>query len=239
MHVPPDAFQWPPLTQGILIRRYKRFLVDVLLDNGDTVVAHCPNSGSMRGLIIKGIPVFLSRPMKPGRKTAFTLEMIQLPQTLVGVHTQRPNDLVKRAILHNRIPELHGYVHLEMEKRYGANSRIDILLHNGHRSLCFVEIKNCTLVENGVAYFPDAVTQRGKKHLMELQNQVRLGNRAVMFYLVHRMDAHAFRPADTIDPLYGQTLRQAIHHGVEILVWDVDINDRFVRLRRPLPSFLF
>jgi len=233
--IPPDAATWPSLVQGTLIRRYKRFLVDVKLENGETAVAHCPNSGSMMGLIEEGNPVYLSRPEKPGRKTAYTLEIIQLPSTLVGVNTQLPNRLIKRAIQHGRIPELAGYQSLQAEKRYGTNSRIDILLADNEKPPCFVEVKNCTLVEDGTALFPDAVTTRGLKHLKELQAEVDRGNRAVMFYLVQRMDAEVFSPADAIDPVYGRELRNAVKNGVEILAWDVTINPAYVRLRRPLP----
>jgi len=233
--IPSDALPWPPLIRGTLIHRYKRFLVDVIMENGETVVAHCPNSGSMKGLIDKGNTVFLSNTEKVGRKTAYTLEMIQLPSTLVGVNTQLPNHLIRRAIQHNRIPELTGYDHLRSERRYGQNSRIDILLTDDKKPPCFIEIKNCTLVENKLAFFPDAVTTRGLKHLKELQEETAKGSRAVMFYLIQRMDAETFSPADAIDPAYGRELRNAVKNGVEILAWDVTLNPLYNQLRRPLP----
>ena len=236
--VPPDALAWPTLTRGKLIRRYKRFLVDAELETGQTITAHCPNSGSMKGLIEEGTPVFLSRSDKTGRKTAYTLEMIQLPATLVGVNTQRPNPLVARAIRFGRIPELAGYETLETEKRYGRNSRIDILLTSGDSPPCFIEVKNCTLVEEGIARFPDAVTSRGLKHLVELQSEIQKGHRAVMFYLVNRMDARGFSPADEIDPAYGKELRKAVKMGVEVMAWDVSIDPEKVSLRHPLPCLL-
>ncbi len=236
--IPPDALPWPPLVRGRLIRRYKRFLVDVTLGPGETVTAHCPNSGSMKGLINPGAPVYLSHHENPKRKTSYTLEMIQLPSTLVGVNTLRPNALVARAIEAGKIPELSRYGHLERERRYGENSRIDICLRDASHSPCFIEVKNCTLVEDGIAYFPDAVTARGLKHLKDLQAEVRKGHRAVIFTLIHRMDAHAFQPADAIDPAYGRELRRAAKNGVEIMAWDVEINPRYVRLRRPLPCRL-
>jgi len=180
---PPDAIPWPPLAKGKLIRRYKRFLVDVKLENGKTVTAHCPNSGSMKGLISEGNPVFLSHADGHGRKTAYTLEMIQLPSSLVGVNTQRPNHLVTRAISHGRIPGLTGYGRLQTEIRYGKNSRIDILLTDEGKPPCFIEVKNCTLVEEGIACFPDAVTSRGLKHLKELQKEVQQGHRSVIHVL--------------------------------------------------------
>ncbi len=189
----------------------------------------------MMGLIEKDVPVFLSRAEKPGRKTAYTLEMIRLPGTLVGVNTQRPNHLIARAIRYGRIPELRGYRNLTMEQRYGQNSRIDILLSDGEKPPCFIEVKNCTLVEEGIARFPDAVTSRGLKHLIELQTEAQKGHRAVMFYLVHRMDARAFAPADAIDPKYGKELRRAVTNGVEVMAWDVVITPKVVCLGRPLP----
>jgi len=233
--IPPDALPWPPLIRGTLIRRYKRFLVDVRLEDNGLIVAHCSNSGSMKGLVDKGNPVFLSQPKKPGRKTNYTLEIIQLPSTLVGVNTQLPNHLVARAIRHGRVPELRGYGNLQQERDYGLGSRIDILLTDEKKFSCFIEVKNCTLVEDGTALFPDAVTTRGLKHLKELQKETAKGNRAVMFYLVQRMDAEIFSPADVIDPVYGRELRNAVKNGVEILAWDVTIDPTYVRLRRPIP----
>jgi len=156
-----------------------------------------------------------------------------MPESLVGVNTHIPNKLVKAAVEAGRIPELRGYRGIRSEVPYGDGSRIDILLEGENR--CYVEVKNCTLVRDGVACFPDAVTARGLKHLKALQREVRQGNRAVMFYLVQRMDAAVFRPADAIDPTYGQELRRCITAGVEILVSDVFIDTHGIRLRRMVP----
>ncbi len=192
----------------------------------------------MKGLIHEGNTVYLSLSGKTGRKTAFTLEMIQLPFTFVGVNTLRANLIVKRAIEQGRIPELTDYDHLQTEKRYGTNSRIDILLTDRRKTPCFIEVKNCTLVEEKIARFPDAVTSRGLKHLVDLQSEVKKGHRAIMFYLVNRMDAEAFRPADDIDPVYGKELRKAIKRGVEIFAWDVSIDTAGISVRRSLPCLL-
>lgn len=228
------VLRWPPLLPGKLIKRYQRFKADVRLRNGHVVTALCPNTGSMLGCSEPGRTVYLSRHNRDDRKLKYTWEMIQMPGSLVGVNTTVPNDLVKRAIGDGKIKELEGFENLRTEVKYGKNSRIDILLENG-KEKCFVEVKNCTLVENGVAYFPDAVTSRGLKHLVELQRQVKEGHRSVMFYLVQRMDAKKFRPADHIDESYGQELRRALFRGVEILAYDVYLDLEGISLRAPVP----
>ena len=230
----PGFLTWPKLVQGTLIRRYKRFMADVKLRNGHVVTAHCPNPGSMMACSEPGRPVYLSRHNRPERRLKYTWEMIRMPDSLVGVNTMVPNRLVRESILSGTVGELSGYDTIRSEVRYGRNSRIDLFLENADQC-CFVEIKNCTLVTDGVAFFPDAVTARGLKHLVALQEQVRLGNRAVMFYLVQRMDAARFRPADHIDPAYGEELRKAIQTGVEILVYDVVLDMEGIRLNQGLP----
>jgi sugar fermentation stimulation protein A len=209
-------------------------MADVRLRNGHVVTAHCPNSGSMLKCSEPGRRVFLSRPNNPKRRLRYTWELIEMPGSLVGVNTGVPNRLVHTSVTAGKVAELSGYPAVRREVPYGQNSRIDLLLErDGER--CFVEVKNCTLVEDDVAYFPDAVTARGLKHLKELQQEVRVGNRAVMFYLVQRMDADRFRPADHIDPDYGRELRQALGNGVEIMVYDVRLDLHSIRLNRPLP----
>ena len=226
--------KWPPLIQGTLIKRYKRFMADVKLRNGHVVTAHCPNSGSMLECSEPGRKVYLSRHKNPKRKLKYTWEMIEMPSSLVGVNTMVPNRLVKASVLAGKIPGLSGFDHVRPEVKYGENSRIDLLLEKGdHR--CFVEIKNCTLVTNSVACFPDAVTSRGLKHLKELQNQVRSGDRSVMLYLIQRMDAKLFRPADHIDPTYGKELRKAVKKGVEVMVYDVSLDLEGIRLNNAMP----
>jgi sugar fermentation stimulation protein A len=160
--------------------------------------------------------------------------MIEMPTSLVGVNTLVPNRLVKAAVIAQKVGALSGYDGVRSEVRYGRNSRIDLLLEKG-QSRCFVEIKNCTLVEDGVASFPDATTSRGLKHLKDLQREVRSGHRSVMLYLIQRMDANLFRPADHIDKVYGRELRKAFRKGVEIIVFDVYLDARGIRLNRELP----
>jgi len=228
------TLKWPRLIQGTLIKRYKRFMADVKLRNGHVVTAHCPNSGSMKTCSEPGRPVYLSRHNKPSRRLKYTWEIIDMGRSLVGVNTIVPNRLTKASIAAGYVEDLTGYDTIRSEVKYGENSRIDLLLENGGER-CFVEVKNCTLVSDGLVCFPDAVTSRGFKHLVELQNQIRQGDRSVMFYLVQRMDAERFQPADHIDPAYGQELRKAVQNGVEILVYDVAIDLEGISLNRRLP----
>lgn len=226
--------KWPRLLQGKLIKRYKRFKADVRLRNGHIVTALCPNTGSMLACAEPGRPVYLSRHNRPERKLKYTWEMIEMPTSLVGVNTLVPNRLVRQSIAGGKIKALSGYENIRTEVGYGQNSRIDILLEKGIER-CFVEIKNCSLVEDSIAYFPDAVTSRGLKHLVELQHQVLEGNRCVMFYLIQRMDAKLFRPAGHIDPEYAKELIKAVYNGVEILVYDVTLDPEGIRLNHALP----
>ena len=210
----------PALVKATLIKRYKRFLVDATLENGELVTAHCPNTGSMKGLLNKGADIWLSPATDPRRKLRYTLEMIQTPDSLVGVHTGRPNKLVQQAIergqLKEHFPDWHQ---LKMEQKYGQNSRIDILLEQENGRNCFIEVKNVTLREDDAGLFPDAVTSRGAKHLSALSAEAEKGHRAVMFYLVQRTDCHIFRPASGIDPFYTDELGKAVAAGVEVLAY--------------------
>jgi len=229
-----QGLPWPELFSGTLVKRYKRFLADVRLDDGSLVTAHCPNSGTMKACAEPGRPVYLSFHDNPKRKLKYTWEIIDMPDSLVGVNTMVPNRLVKQAIGDGLVRELKGYDRVVAEVKTGVGSRLDFLLEKDDGKNCFVEVKNCTLVEDGVARFPDAVTTRGRKHLVELQRLITEGNRGVMFFLVQRMDADAFSPADHIDPAYGQELRKAHRNGVEILVYDVSIDLKHIRLNRKI-----
>jgi sugar fermentation stimulation protein A len=225
---------WPPLTAGTLIKRYQRFLADVRLKNNRVVTAHCPNSGAMLTCSEPGRTVYLSRHDDPGRRLKYTWEMIDMSGSLVGVNTQVPNRLVKRAVEAGIVGALAGYDTVTPEVRVGERSRLDLLLTATDRPPCYVEVKNCTLVDEGAACFPDAVTERGKKHLEEMIALVAAKNRCVMFFLIQRMDAVVFRPADHIDPAYGKALRKAAGKGVEIMAWDVAMDLEAIALRRPL-----
>lgn len=224
-----------PLVPGTLIKREKRFLAHVRLEDGTQVVAHTPNTGSMRGCAQPGVKVWLSHAPDPARKLAYTWELSCPNGVWVGVHTGRPNQLVAQALAAGVIPELAGFSQLRREVKYGENSRIDLLLEYPpdthtpatHIPPTLVEVKNVTLrVEGpldgskagkpvGVAAFPDAVTERGRKHLAEMTREVAQGKRAAMVFAVQRTDCRVFRPADHIDPQYGQALREAMAAGVK------------------------
>ncbi|MFD1626755.1 DNA/RNA nuclease SfsA [Azospirillum griseum] len=231
-----------PLLQGRLIRRYKRFLADVDL-GGETVTVHVPNSGSMIGLDTPGAMVWLSRSDNPKRKLAHTLELVEpVPawgEGLVGVNTGHPNALAAAAIAAGTIPELAGYARLRREVKYGVNSRIDLLLEDPDRPLCYVEIKNVHLRrpdrgDGRAAEFPDCVTARGAKHLAELSAMVAQGHRAVMLYLVQRGDCTHFTTARDLDPAYDAALRRALDSGVEALCWSCAITTDAIELQDPL-----
>ncbi len=220
---------WPDLIPGFLIKRYKRFLADVKLAGGEVVTAHCANSGTMKECSQPGMPVYLSYHDNPKRKFKYTWEIIEMPGSLVGVNTNVPNRLVAGSIQEKRINELKNYDDVRREVKTSDHTRLDILLSGRGKRNCYVEVKNCTLVKTNTAYFPDAVTTRGLKHLIELQKLVSAGHRGVIFYLIQRMDAALFKPADHIDPAYGEGLRKAVKNGVEILVYDVVLDlDRIV-----------
>ncbi|OZB12352.1 MAG: sugar fermentation stimulation protein SfsA [Marinobacter sp. 34-60-7] len=215
-----------PLIEGRLIRRYKRFLADVRLPDGEEVTAHCPNTGSMLGCQPENGRVWLSRSTNPKRKLLYTWELVETaPGQLACVNTARPNAQAREAIETGRVAELAGYPVVQSEVRYGSeNSRIDLRL-GGHAQLpdAWVEVKNVTLAEQGQGYFPDAVTTRGQKHLRELMAQVSAGDRAVLFFVVNHTGIETVRPADHIDPHYGTLLREAYSAGVEVLAFRAEL----------------
>lgn len=227
-----------PLVTGTLVCRYRRFLADVRLDDGSVVTVHCPNSGSMEGCAVPGSPVWISRSSSPTRRTEYTWELVSVNGVMVGINTAHPNRLVREAVDHGIIPELRGYDTTRSEVRYGSEgSRIDLLLEGGS-GRCWVEVKNVTLVEGKTALFPDAATARGRKHLRELMEMVRSGDRGVLVFLVQRGDAEMVSPADSIDPAYGELLRIAVRSGVEVLPWRARVTPSQISLDRPLPLHL-
>jgi sugar fermentation stimulation protein A len=228
-----------PLQGGRLIQRYKRFLADVKLDSGDVVTAHCPNPGSMIGLRSPGSRVWLSRSDNPKRKLAYTFELIEVDGLLVCINTGHPNAVAAEAISAGNISELSGYDSLRREVRFGENSRVDILLEDPTRGLCYVEIKSVTLKRDdgpnpGAAEFPDAVTKRGAKHLVELSNMVAQGHRAVMLYLVQRQDCDWFLLSEDIDPAYAAAFRQARALGVEAICYECQITTTEITVARSM-----
>ncbi len=229
----------PPLQPATLIRRYKRFLADVEMPNGETLTVHTPNTGAMTGCADPGSTVWLRDADNPKRKYRYSWEVTEnLQGVMVGVHTGIVNALVKEGIQSGVITALQGYESLRQEVRYGEEgSRIDLLL-SGHADGrdCYVEIKNVTTCDHeNFGYFPDAVSTRASKHLRELMAMAAQGQRAVILFCVQRGDVAQVRPADEIDSLYGETLRQALANGVEALAYRARVTAEEVVLEKALP----
>jgi sugar fermentation stimulation protein A len=224
-----------PLIPGKLIKRYKRFLADIELENGEIITAHCPNSGSMKSCQTPGWRVMLSYHPNPKRKFHYTWEMIHNGTCWIGINTGIPNQIVEEAIKNKTIYSLNGYTEIVREVPYGQSSRIDIFLKKD-QEICYIEVKNVTLVEEDQCYyFPDSITERGKKHLYELMDMVKHGHRAVMFYVIQRSDGTIFKPAAHIDRTYTESLREVYNNGVEILVFQADVNPTSIVLKEELP----
>jgi len=214
-----------PLVRGRFLRREKRFFIHARLDDGTDVVAHTNNTGSMQGCLAEGALLWLSPAANPARKLKWTLEIVEVAtrdyqgrniQVLVGVNTLLANRLVAEAITTGLMPALAGFDSLRTEVPYGSRgSRVDLLLTTGKKRV-WVEVKNVSLVNDGHARFPDAPTERGRKHLLELQEMVAAGDRAALVFCCQRGDATTVGPADDIDPEYGKLLRQVAAAGVEI-----------------------
>lgn len=222
------------LQPGTLVRRYKRFLSDVTLPDGQTITAHVANSGAMLGLSDPGLEVWLSHHPSPSRKLAWSWELTRIDGRLVGINTMHPNAIVAEAVAEGRIQPLTGYEEIRREVPYGVNSRVDLLLSSPDRPKCYVEVKNVHLKRDDAACFPDAVTARGTKHLRELSDMVSAGHRAVMLFLVQREDCRYFKPAWDIDPVYGHALVRAAAAGVEILCYDCRLTLEEIRLDQSL-----
>lgn len=215
------------LIPGKLIKRYKRFLADVELEDGSVVTAHCPNSGRMTECQGEGWKVLLSPANNPKRKLQYTWELVHNGVCWICVNTQTANEVAFEAVSKSQITELNFYENIEREKKYGKNSRIDILLSKPEE-LCYVEVKSVTLTHQDQYTFPDAPTERGRKHLEELMDMKKEGHRAVMLFIVMRSDAKGFKAADHIDPKYAEKLNEAQKAGVEILVYNTSINEKSI-----------
>lgn len=211
----------PALTAGRILRRYKRFLADVELDDGRVVTAHCPNTGSMKGCWEAGAPVEISFSDNPRRKLAWTLERVDMGGGWIGVNTARTNGVVAEAVAQGRVPALDGYLKQQREVVYDApghpRSRLDLMLSGGSQPPALVEIKNVTLFDGERLRFPDAVSARALKHLNTLQAAVDQGMRGVILFALNRPEGHCFSPAGEIDPAYAKRLKQVAVSGVEAM----------------------
>ncbi|MFO7605668.1 MAG: DNA/RNA nuclease SfsA [Desulfurivibrionaceae bacterium] len=221
------------LQPAILLRRYRRFLADVELSNGEALTVHCPNTGSMLGCSTPGSPVMISRAANPERKYPHTLEMVEVDGGWVGVNTSRTNKLVREALENGIFPELEPFDEIRAEVKTGR-SRLDFLLGNG-REMTYLEVKNCTLARDGVARFPDAVTARGTKHLRELLTLREQGYRAALIFCVQLGNISHFAPAAQIDPLYAATLSEVADKGVMILACRAEVSPTGIVADKRLP----
>jgi len=226
-----------PLVPAVLLRRYKRFLADVRLEDGREVTAHCANPGSMMGLKDEGIKVWLEPNDDPKKKLKYGWRLVEHENGhFTGVDTSVPNRALKAALWAHQIPELADYETVRPEVKYGSNSRIDFLLSGEGRKDLYLEVKSVTLSrEAGVSEFPDSVTARGAKHLEELMAMIDEGHDAMMLYLVQRTDAERVTLAPDIDPTYAETFRRAQAAGVKVLAYGCDISPTELNIGRPLP----
>ncbi|MCD6165417.1 DNA/RNA nuclease SfsA [bacterium] len=240
------------LISGILLKRYKRFLADIHLSTGEVITAHCPNSGRLSGLSTPGNPVQVWKSSNPRRRLLYTWEMVRVNSIWVGINTNRSTALAVEAIENGIITQLQGYggiqteVRLEADNRFrqgdlaacpvreAYSARLDLRLF-GNTPDCFVEIKNVTLVEDGIAYFPDGVTVRGSKHVIELERAVAKGYKGVILFVVQREDAVVLRPADHIDSRFAQTLRQACSNGVQAIAYKASVSPGEIVIVREIP----
>lgn len=229
-----------PLQPAILIRRYKRFLADIRLPDGTETTAHCANPGAMTGLIEPGSQIWVAPSQNPKAKLDWRWEIATMNSVPVCINTMRANDLAAEAISSGVVPELAGYARIRKEVRYGTNSRIDLLLEDDARPAAWVEVKYVTLrrpemQHSTAAEFPDAITARGTKHLQEMTELVKNGQRAVMLYLVMRNDCDHFRVAEDIDPVYARALQKARTSGVEAFCYAAEVQPDGMKVVAGLP----
>jgi sugar fermentation stimulation protein A len=242
-----------PLVRGHLVRRYKRFFADVMLDGGQEVTTHCPNPGAMLGLSTPGQACWVSRSADPKRKLAHTLELVEADGALTVVNTLLPNRLVAEALAADAIPELSGYGAVRREVRYGAASRVDFLLEATDRPAAWVQVNNCarsyttsyrlwlevkgvTLSRaSGLAEWPDCVSARGARHLDELAKKVAEGDRAAVMFVVQRADCDRFAVARDLDPAFATAFETAVAGGVEVIAYGCDVSPLAIKIDQPIP----
>lgn len=226
----------PPLIPGKLIQRYKRFLADVELENGEIVTAHCPNPGSMKSCQAPGWDVRLSYNPSPKRKLAYTLEMVHNGDVWISVNTSRTNALVKEALTEKKITELAAYDQIRAEVKYGEKSRVDFVLSQANLPDCYLEVKQVSLRVDDDLAFPDAISERARKHLGDLLAVQAQGARAVLLFVLSRGDGTRFRAAHEIDPAYAEALQAAQAEGLEVLVYRAEVSPEAIALGATGPA---
>lgn len=225
-----------PKRHGYLVRRYKRFLADIRLPDDTIITVHCPNSGSMKDCSTPGSEVIISRSPNPGRKYAWTLEMVREKECWIGVNTSLTNRLVEEALRNGIIDDFGKIDSIQREVRVSEDSRLDFLIQTP-TGKTYIEVKNCSLAENGVALFPDAITKRGTKHLLELDRLRQEEYGSAVLFCIQRADVRSFLPAAAIDPEYARTLRQVHEKGVQVLAYQADVGPECITVARKIPVF--
>ena len=221
------------LLQGTLVKRYKRFFTDIRYKN-KIITAHCPNSGSMMGLLDIGNKAWFSLSDNPKRKLKYTLEMIEVKNKKVGINTLLTNKIVLEALIHKKINSLNKFNHIKTESKFSDGTRFDFLLSN-NKEKCFLEVKNVTLLrENKIAEFPDAITSRGTKHLNELCNAKKKGYQSYILYLIQRENCDSFKIARDIDEEYIIAFNKALKSGVKVLCYDCKLNSEEIKLNKQI-----
>ena len=219
------------LISGLLIKRYKRFFVDIKINN-KILTAHCPNTGSMYGLLKKGNKVWISKSNNPHRKLKYTLEIIENNKSKVGVNTHSTNKIVNHALQNNLLQEFDGINEIKPESKFGLNTRFDFLVSD-KKNKSFIEVKNVTLSrKKGLAEFPDAVTARGLKHIKELLNASKRNYKIFILYLIQREDCKSFTIAKDIDPAYASALNKAVKNKLKVLCYDCKFSPKGIKLNR-------
>ena len=221
------------LIPGLFIKRYKRFFVDIKIDN-QIIQAHCPNTGSMYGLLKKGNKVWISKSNNPNRKLKYTLEIIEDNKTKIGVNTQSTNKIVLHAFKNNLISEFNGDLEIKTESKFGLNTRFDFMVTN-KKNKAYVEVKNVTLSrKKGLAEFPDSITARGLKHINELVKASKKNYKIYILYLIQRDDCKLFTIAKDIDPSYAIALSKAVKNKLKILCYDCKFYTKGIKLNNKI-----
>ena len=225
------------LISGLLIKRYKRFFVDIKINN-QIITAHCPNTGSMQGLLSKGNKVWLSKSDNPSRKLKYTLEIIEVKKTKVGINTHSTNKIVHDALQNNLIKEFNNNMDIKPETKFGANTRFDFLV-SSKKYQSFIEVKNVTLSrKRNLAEFPDAETSRGLKHISELIKASKKKFKVYILFVIQRNDCNSFSIAKDIDPNYANALSKAVKNNLKILCYDCKFSPKGIKLNRQIKFIL-